>query len=68
MRVGNTGAVDGAVAAVGEAVAAVGVALAAVGVVVGDEAAGVAAGGPDDEHAEITTTRTAAIAFRTRRA
>jgi hypothetical protein len=50
---------------VGEAVAAVGAALAAVAVGVGDDAANVAAGGPDDEQAEITTTRTAAIAVRT---
>jgi hypothetical protein len=69
MRVGNTGPVGEAVAAVGEAVAALGVVLGAMAEVgVGDRTADAAAGRPDEEQAEITTTRPAAIAFRTRRA
>jgi hypothetical protein len=52
----------------GEAVATVGVAVlaAAVAAGVGDDAADVAAGGPDDEQAQITTTLSATAMFLTR--
>jgi hypothetical protein len=57
---GNTGPV-------GEAVAAVAVALATVlAVGVGDDAADVALGGPDDEHAVISAVMSTTIAFLTR--
>jgi hypothetical protein len=54
---------------VGDAAPAVGVVLAAVDAVgVGDDAADVAAGGPDDEHAVISAAMTTATQFRTQRA